>query len=258
MLLYTSDTLEQWRFQGYLFRTGEEETLCECPHLYAFGEDWYALLYSPSGPVRYFTGTINGKSEFHPEEQGTVDPGGREGYYASTGFVDEAGCRILWGWLPEASRGQDFQAELDWAGVMSLPRQVKLKNNGKPGFGPVPELEQLREKGYRSGNLSITSDGLDIGAGSRAFELEVTLEIGETSPLFRISVLRSADGEEHTDIVVDCTAQSVAIDRSRSSLFPDTHKSPVCAHLPREANGLVQVRVFVDHSVMWEMRSAKS
>ena len=267
-LLYVSDDLEHWRFVSHLFRSERGEAQWECPHVFKFAgaglgnsaesadsanpaQDKYALFYSPSGPVCYYTGTINAEGELIPEASGQVDYGGWEGYYASTGFVDGAGRKLLWGWLPEMSRGDRFPVELDWAGVMALPRQVELKPGGKLSFRPVPELEQLRcGDALRWEDVKVTRAGWDTGRSSRACELAVTFATSASSPVLRVAVLRSPGGEEQTTVVVDTAAPSITIERSVSSLYAGTHKSPVGGPLPEPVNGLYQLRIFVAHSVV--------
>ncbi|RKP52906.1 glycoside hydrolase family 32 protein [Cohnella endophytica] len=248
-LLYVSDNLESWTFQGHFYRSDRDEALWECPHVFRFGER-YALIYSPNGPVRYYTGTIGNDNEFVPEYSGIVDHGGWEGYYAATGFVDGLGRRILWGWLPEGARGNDFPVEMNAAGILSLPRQAELKPNGKLGFRPVIELEQLRGECYHRENMLLTGEVMDTGVSGRALELQVDIEPGDNRSSFQMAVLRSADGEEQTTIRADFVTGTISIDRMRSSLFPGTHKSVIQGQLPAGSGDSIRLRIFVDHSVV--------
>jgi beta-fructofuranosidase len=249
-LLYFSDNLENWKFQGYLYLSKlEEEKIWECTHVFKFDKK-YALLYSPSGPVRYYTGTLNENNELIPENEGMVDYGGWEGYYASTGFVDASGRRLLWGWLPEESRGEDFPVALDWAGVMSLPREVELKPNGRLKFSPVAEIELLRDEYWSWENIQLDSKGWDTGIRSRAIEIMAKLEKNECQSPVRILLLRSDDGEEHTDLIIDCASGRIEIDRSKSSLFPGTHRSAIQGKLPDDSGDMLTLRIFIDHSVV--------
>jgi beta-fructofuranosidase len=54
--IYKSANLVDWSFLNILY-TDPELALCECPLLYR-QDDRYVLIYSPSGVVKYLTGTL--------------------------------------------------------------------------------------------------------------------------------------------------------------------------------------------------------
>jgi len=247
-LIYRSEDLERWRFGGILHRG--DEGIWECPHLFRFGEK-AVLCYSPNGPVRYVSGTMAGDRLTDIRRHGTVDYGGWEGFYASTGFVDEKGRRILLGWAPEG-RGPDFPVSLDWAGALALPRLVGLKPNGALAMAPVPELETLRGGKRSFANLRVGTAPVGTGIRSASFEclLEIDRKALETGGL-TVSVLASPCGRERTDVRLDGTAQAVVIDRSQSSLFPNVHKTAIRGDLPpADGGGPLRLRLFVDRSIV--------
>ncbi|GLX67588.1 glycoside hydrolase family 32 protein [Paenibacillus glycanilyticus] len=247
--IYHSDNLEQWSFKGIFYKG--EEWIWECPHLFRFG-DKAVLFYSPSGPVRYLSGTINGDQLVDVQQHGTVDFGGWEGYYASTGFVDEAGRRIVHGWIPEGSRGEEFPVNLDWAGALALPRVVDLKPNGALSMTPVPALESLRGENYSFANVTVNQSAWNTGVGSTSFEclLEIDRQAIASTDL-TISVFASACGKEHTDVVLDLAANTISIDRSNSSLLPKVHKTAITGELPvADGTDFIKLRIFVDQSIV--------
>ncbi|MCM3628911.1 glycoside hydrolase family 32 protein [Paenibacillus glycanilyticus] len=247
--LYQSDDLERWSFKGTFYKG--EEWIWECPHLFRFG-DKAVLFYSPSGPVRYLSGTLSGDRFIDVEQHGTVDFGGWEGYYASTGFVDERGRRIVHGWIPEGSRGEEFPVSLDWAGALALPRVVDLKPNGALSMIPVPELETLRGESHSFQDISVEPAPTSTGIHSTSFEclLEIDRQAIAASVL-TLSVLASACGKEHTDIHLDPASHSITIDRSNASLLPKVHKTPIEGKLP-DVDGAerIRLRIFVDQSIV--------
>ncbi|GLX67580.1 glycoside hydrolase family 32 protein [Paenibacillus glycanilyticus] len=249
-MIYKSEDLENWSFIG-VFHQGEEH-IWECPHLFRFEEDKAVLFYSPSGQVRYMTGTINGDKLTDVQMHGTVDFGGMQGYYASTGFVDEAGRRILLGWSPEEARGKDFLVNLDWAGALALPRVVQLKPNGAIAMSPVPEIERLRGSHHMFQQLRVSSTKVDTDLHSTSFEclLEMDRDALGVQAII-VSLFASPCGREHTDVRLDLVSNKVTIDRSSSSLFPDVNKTPVEGNLPQaEGSEPVKLRIFADQSMI--------
>ncbi|WP_308636417.1 glycoside hydrolase family 32 protein [Paenibacillus silvisoli] len=247
-LLYQSSDLENWTFE-HMFHRGSE-WIFECPHLFRFG-DRAVLFYSPAGPVQYVSGGWSNNGLTGELVQGTVDSGGWEGYYASTGFVDENGRCILHGWMPE-SRGENFPVALDWAGALALPRVVELKENGKLSMKPVPEMESLRGEGRTFTVLQLGESSVETGVHSTSFECVVSVKrpAAGTGELI-VSVLASASGEERTDVRVDFAAGTVSVDRANSSLFPGVHKSSVVGALNLDdAEESLTLRFFVDQSVV--------
>lgn len=247
-LIYRSDDLENWSFKG-IFYQGDEH-IWECPHLFRFG-DKAVLFYSPSGPVRYITGTISGDKFTEVQKHGTVDYGGWEGYYASTGFVDEKGRRILHGWVPEG-RGESFPVSLDWAGALALPRVVELKPNGAITMSPVPELEALRGESHRFGNVEVRPKPMNTGVHSTSYEcsLEIDRRNLDTKEMI-VSVFVSSCGRERTDVRLNLATNSISIDRSFSSLFPNVNKSPIKGDLPAADNAeTLNLRIFADQSII--------
>lgn len=247
-LIYHSEDLENWRFGG-IFHRGSEP-IWECPHLFRFG-DRAVLFYSPSGPVQYVSGVLNENGLSDVSCRGTVDYGGWEGYYASTGFVDQEDRRILLGWMPEG-RGEGFPIPMDWSGALALPRLVDLKPNGAIAVSPIPELEALRGDRRRWEDLRVGPAPLHTGVYSSSFECSIEIEwpITEENELI-ISMLVSDCGQERTELRLDFAAGTMVIDRSKSSLFPSVHKSSVIGKLSaNDPFETLRLRIFVDQSVI--------
>src|SRR5205807_398558 len=69
-LIYKSPDLVHWQFLNVLMEGAEKNW--ECPNFFKLGDKW-VLIYSPHGPVRYYTGTLTKDYKFVPEYQGTLD-----------------------------------------------------------------------------------------------------------------------------------------------------------------------------------------
>lgn len=106
------------------------------------------LIYSPSDKVKYLVGSMGDDLRFMKEQEGFVDHGGWEGYYAPQSMLAPDGRRILWGWLPDNARGEMTEIQ-GWSGVQSIPRTVELRpDKNTLIFKPVAELQVLRENPF--------------------------------------------------------------------------------------------------------------
>ena len=79
---------------------------------------------------------------FHPEQFGILDYGS---YYAAKTQPDEHGNRILWGWITETRPVGEYRAA-GWAGMMSLPRVLRLDQEGRLRIEVSPAMHVLRRR----------------------------------------------------------------------------------------------------------------
>ncbi|QHT62827.1 glycoside hydrolase family 32 protein [Paenibacillus lycopersici] len=244
--IYKSADLLRWTFLNFL-HIDPEVALCECPLVYR-QDDRYALIYSPGGIVKYLTGTMSADYRLVPDAQGIVDHAGWDGYYAPNLLIDDRNRCILFGWMPDAARGE-FQDAAGWSGVQALPREMAITASGKLAMRPVPELRELR--GRHSGQDELVREGGQriAGAQSKAVELIAEFDLAGAAAPFGIGVLRSEDGREQTRIVVDPAAGGITIDRSESSLSPLPHKTPIAGGFEAE-NGRLKLHIFVDRTTV--------
>ncbi|WP_422928178.1 glycoside hydrolase family 32 protein [Singulisphaera sp. PoT] len=198
--LYTSDDQLSWKYVGIPF-VGKEGNW-ECPNLFKLDGKW-VLIYSPHGPVKYYTGALDLKSaKFTPEHEGTLDPGQ---YYAPNGLEDPKGRRILWGWI------NGFPANRGWNGCLTLPRVLKVAPDGSLIQQPAPELSALRESQatrVASTELGETPAVLPKVSGD-TLEIEAKLGLG-TAKAVGLAVRRSADGKHAVTIRYDGEQLDVA------------------------------------------------
>jgi beta-fructofuranosidase len=112
----------------------------ECPDLFPLG-DKHVLIHSAEGKAYWQTGVLDQKELiFHPEHAGALDHGS---FYAPKTQLDKSGNRILWGWLPETRKLEEYRAS-GWAGMMSLPRVLTLSREGQLRICVAPVVESLR------------------------------------------------------------------------------------------------------------------
>lgn len=150
VLLYRSMDLRHWEYLHPIAsgqRTGKSTVnpvgdgdMWECPDLFPL-DGKHVLIYSSMGKVHWQSGSLDEIAmRFHPEKAGVLDYGA---YYAAKTQEDAYGRRILWGWIPERRPKAEYSAA-GWAGMMSLPRTMRLRADGELSIGVDKAVDQLR------------------------------------------------------------------------------------------------------------------
>ncbi|MDN3494916.1 glycoside hydrolase family 32 protein [Planococcus sp. APC 4015] len=261
-LLYESDDLRSWRYVGPLLvgdvdaqpRTAPDwtGTMWECVDLFSVGSGALAtdaLVFSAwdDGVTHhplYWTGRYRG-DRFEPRALHRLDLGGRF-FYAPQSMRDEAGRRVMFGWMQEG-RTDAAAVAAGWSGVMSLPRVVTAEADGSLHQAPAPEVDALRAELLFDGEPSglsrdaIEGDQLDL-------DIEAELEPGGS---LDVTVCATPDGEERTVYRLRRVGDQAefSLDRTRSSLDGTTDAKPLSGRIPLDG-GVVRLRILVDHSAL--------
>jgi len=196
VFLYKSSDLIHWNYAGILAEgkgTGEKtrdpvdnEEMWECPDFFKLG-DQYVLVYGTRRKVYWKSGDlVNGK--FVAKQGGPVDYGS---FYGARSMLDKNGKRILWGWIPETRKDVELKAA-GWAGLMALPRELGLDDDGNLVITPAPIVNSLRE-GHIKINLS-SAEARQKLAEARITDLsaDIVLELSDDSKPLSLTLL-SAD-----------------------------------------------------------------
>ncbi|WP_207592241.1 GH32 C-terminal domain-containing protein [Halomontanus rarus] len=261
VLLYRSSALREWEYRGAVFVDDRPDVMWECPALVALdgrgrgrdrNKNQYLLLGSllPTRAVRYYVGSY-ADERFEPRAEGVLDAGD---FYAPQPFVDESGRIVLVGWVEEA-RTEAAQRAAGWSGLMALPRELSLDEDGRLRTTPVDEVRRLRELEYDLPAVG-PGDGTVLVDQPRSETVELVAEVSGTGAgtgtepsSASISVLRSPNGLEETIVRVDPDRGTVTVDRSHSSDDPAVETHEQTAHFEPTADP-VTVRCFVDRSVV--------
>lgn len=195
--------LRAWQFVRILSRRGREGPAAfdafdpwevwECPEFFPLG-DRHVLLYSTAGKSFWQTGELDEKTmTFHPGQAGILDYGS---YYAAKTQLDQAGNRIVWGWIQEARPLAEYKAA-GWAGLMSLPRVLTVAADGRLRIGLAPEVALLRG---RRAALSLSADEDDNRRQLDALRVagccgEIRCEARRTAEPFAMRLSASPSGE---------------------------------------------------------------
>ncbi|MBX9655370.1 glycoside hydrolase family 32 protein [bacterium] len=218
-------TLAKWEYRGVPFQ-GKEDNW-ECPNLFKVGNNW-VLLYSPHSRVRYYTGSLNLKEfKFTPRHEGFVDHG--NDFYATSAFVDPSGRWLIWAWI------RNFPGGRGWNGCLSLPRVVKVANDGRLLQAPAQELEGLRlPNPLRLQNVTLDDRTKSLDFSGRQIEIVAEIELGNAQRC-GLKVLKSTESKDTPTLFVDAKGIEVAGERADFEVPKD---------MP------VNLRIFVDRSVL--------
>lgn len=257
-LLYESDDLRSWRYLGPLLvgdatdrsRTAPDwtGTMWECVDLFAVdGADFLVFSAWDAGVTHhplYWSGRYRG-DRFEPRALHRLDLGGRF-FYAPQSMRDDAGRRLMFGWMQEG-RTDAASTAAGWSGVMSLPRVVTAGADGSLHQAPAPEVDRLRTEllydgpAARVGAAGVAGDQLDL-------ELDATLPAGAS---IEVAVRATSDGAERSVYRLQRTGDAIefSLDRTRSSLDHSVDTKPLAGTVGLDGDR-VHLRVVVDHSAL--------
>lgn len=243
-LLYRSRDLREWEFVGAAAEDGRDDRsrMWECPDLFPL-DDTYVLVASVNEPefqgVLAFTGPFDGE-RMQLETEGLVDFG--PDFYAPQTFVDGDGRRILIAWMDRWGAERPTTA-YGWSGIMTVPRQLFLFEDGHVGARPVPELKALRE----ATPLVTLGDGVEPGriAEGNSLEIEATFDVNRAEGPFGMTLFSSPTGEGGMRITYAPASRKLIVDRDGEGLIGDGGRYE---HEIDKTEGDLVLHIFVDHS----------
>lgn len=257
-LLYESDDLRSWRYVGPLLvgdatdrpRTAPDwtGTMWECVDLFALGgADVLVFSAWDDGVTHhplYWLGRYRG-DRFEPQSLHRLDLGGRF-FYAPQSMRDQAGRRIMFGWMQEG-RPDAAAVAAGWSGVMSLPRVVTGRPDGSLHQAPAPEVDALRTELLYDGPAGDVA-AAEVGGDQLDIELDATLPDGAS---LAVAVRATGDGAERTVYRLHRAGHELAfsLDRSRSSLDESVDVKPLTGDIGLDGD-TVRLRVVIDHSAL--------
>ena len=172
ILLYKSQNLLEWDYEGVLFEGAQFGGILECPDFFPF-KDKYLLMFSQMNcdtrSTMFAYGDFDGKKltnySLHTPHIGPH-------YYAPQTFEDHRGRRILIGWL--FNKDEKLNGGTDYAGALTIPCELSMKD-GKLRAYPVEEAQ-----GLLSGSdelVVVEDDKIRIKADNVAFPVEYSARI---------------------------------------------------------------------------------
>ncbi len=226
ILLYESKNLFDWTFSSvFLEGTKEQGIMWECPDFFEVdGKD--CLIISPMkwpeennnyqnlNSSILFTGKVNwNNKQFEVGTTQEMDHG--LDFYAPQSTADDEGRRICIGWMQTWGRTMPTDTlSHQWAGTMSIPRQLNIRNNKLIQSIPseivngFKQVEIVESKVYKQGEYLLNND---IREGL------ITLEFSKKkSEKFDLQI--KSNESEKTVIYYDSDKNSVGLNRSESGI----------------------------------------
>ena len=248
VLLYKSPDLLEWTYVQPLFEgkmdpnvkargpvaSGE---MWECPSFFPLGGK-HVLIVSTRDTTPWYVGSYR-DNKFTPETEGRLDTGD---YYAPITQLDSQGRRIVWGWIQEHRSGE-AQRAAGWSGVLSLPRQLRIRDDGTLGITPAPQVRSLFGAQQNYANLFIP-DGRPMlipGVEGDAIRIRAEIEVDDADEC-GLLVLCSDDLAEHTPVVYNDKLKRLAIGHR-----PSTEQS---GNLELKDGELLRLNIYIDASVI--------
>lgn len=164
VLLYSSQNLLDWKYEGVLHEGKEYGEVLECPDFFPLGEK-YMLMFSQMGrdteSTMFVYGDFDGKN-FEPISRYTPQVGPH--FYAPQTFEDKKGRRILIGWL--YNKDERLNCGAEYAGAFTIPCTLEMKD-GNLYMYPVEEVHEylseedplvIRDKG----GISLLTENLQF------------------------------------------------------------------------------------------------
>lgn len=228
VLLYRSRDLKTFEFQHRLVGADwngapadDGGDMWECPEFFPLG-DGHVLIYSTEGRAHWLSGKLDADTmTFRPTKQGLLDTGA---FYAPKTQLDAHGDRILWGWVQETRSPDAFEAS-GWAGMISLPRRLRLDTDGQLRMAIPAVTNQLRaaslpatQSGGSTAFILPKANGEVVCAGAKDAQFDVIVkEAGAKDPLLHIAY----EPNEHRFSVASRQVPLSAGDQAEVHLFVD-------------------------------------
>lgn len=252
ILLYRSANLTDWTYVGVMAKSaGEMGDNWECPDFFSIDSKDF-LMFSPQRMPRqgrdywnlhstvYMRGRWDESSGiFYSEGYAPMDYG--FDFYAPQSTEDERGRRIVVGWMDMWESDMPTQKDHEWAGAMTLPREMFVDYDGQVRFRPVEEIEQHRGELFERRDIELEREIVLDTAGD-SYELEAVFTISEATE--RVGVkLRVGDGEE-TMLSYVVKEGVFTLDRNRAGIGSGgIRETELALH-----GGKLKLRAFVDRS----------
>lgn len=248
---YQSEDLRQWNYRGVMAEAKPGiGYMWECPDFFSL-EDKRVLICSPMGMEAdgynnlnfhqngYMVGDLDKETcRFSFDKFVELDYG--HDFYACQTFDAEDGRKVAIAWMdmwhsemPTKVRG--------WCGALTLPRELKLDENGKLWQTPIKELQSLRTKQFDMSSITcLDSEIRDTGIDSELLEVKARFSLSGASAERFGFMLRVGDAPfERTLVGYDRMAKRAFLDRTLSgeavtgvrSVDIDTSSNTVELHL---------------------------
>lgn len=213
--LYESLDRQCWQHRGVLAELPRQElagsdtgAMWECPQVVALS-GVEVLIVSPWSPASDLAQVLTLSNAGEALRVGRLDHGSN--FYAASVLRESPFGPLVWGWATEA-RSDEWAVEVDWSGLLTLPRRLSLRDDGTVASFPLPAMHELRTRPvevYRS------DDGLRLTGLPAQAEIRLVLADDDDDPDTRLRITFSES--EHLDLLIDRIQSTIVIDRTLAS-----------------------------------------
>lgn len=209
IVLYKSSDAIHWKYWNTLIENdGTFGRMWECPDMFELDGKW-VFLTSPMDMVpkgfEYHNGNGNlcligefdeEKGVFTPENDQAIDYG--IDFYATQTTRSPDGRLIMLAWLQNWDACAVREPDAPWAGQMSTPRELSVKN-GRLYQMPVKELESLRTDKVEYKDVEV-GESIELdGIKGRVLDMEISIRAKDESDLYeKFALWFACKDEKHT------------------------------------------------------------
>ncbi|MBR2259495.1 MAG: glycoside hydrolase family 32 protein [Blautia sp.] len=227
ILIYKSQDGISWKYWKTLIKNEcRYGKMWECPDFFELDGKW-VLLTSPQDMLPEGFEYHNGNGtlcvigtcdeenmDFTEEHNQSIDYG--IDFYAPQTVLTEDGRRVMIGWMQNWDACAMREPEDPWAGQMSLPRELSIRN-GRLYQWPIREIEDMRCNPVSFENVIISGKQQFEGISGRRIDMELEIEPVPGEELFqKFSVWFAQNKTYHTGVSFRPLESTLKIDRKFS------------------------------------------
>ncbi|MBR6012387.1 MAG: glycoside hydrolase family 32 protein [Selenomonadaceae bacterium] len=225
IVLFESENFFDWKFKSVAAISKpdySEGTMWECPGFAHFG-DKYVMIISPQHvppqgrlfhnihQAGYMVGTLDYETGvFDHGEFFTFDYG--FDFYATTMMKDPNGRYLIIGWMA-AWQSPFAEQEDGWATILTIPRELKMREDGRVITVPPAEYESMRGEGVHYKDLILDKATKLDGVKGNVGELLVEIDTKKSK---KFAIELCTDGEEKTVLSYDEDTHVMALNRDNT------------------------------------------
>lgn len=261
ILQFRSEDLLSWTYEGPVFERDASLTepiwtgrIFECPQLVPLGDRElfvFSVWDDERPPVLHYAVAALGRFDghtFEPDRFARFDHGSH--CYAPALMVDPSGRVLAWGWSWEALTEAGREAQ-GWAGCLTFPRELFLRDDERLGVRPAAELEALRGPGGSAGPFRLQSGEPWSAEDLTGDALEIAVRIDNIQARCITLVLRaSPDGEERTTVRYEVGTGTLEIDRNSASISSEALGGVHGGRLDLAPGEPLELLVLLDRSIV--------
>ncbi|KAL4420475.1 hypothetical protein ABPG75_010131 [Micractinium tetrahymenae] len=161
---------------------------------------------APTNPVLYWMGHVQDTEAARFELETAKGPYRLDlgdVLYAPNVCQDDKGRWLLWGWLQERRKMGSY----NYAGCLTLPRELHCTEDGRLVQAPIPELVQLRQGApYQQHGVRVPAEeciALKCAPAAPALDIELTLDRGSAFAAGLLFRSHEAEADGGTALIYD-------------------------------------------------------